>query len=193
MGVPVRLLRQFGWLAVVCALLAAPRAARADQSVFADFDGDGRRDEARVDELQRRTVNVWLSATQRSRVLRTARPILQLAAGDLDGDGRAELVAAGGDRGLVVWKANHKSKFKLVRSKQLAPRSLRGPSRRLAHGPIDPVVIETAGWSPDLLGVQRFDLSRPGPSIVRVLPADPVAARSRRDAPAATRGPPAHS
>jgi hypothetical protein len=193
MGVPVRLLRQFGWLAVVCALLGAPRAARAEQSVFADFDGDGRRDEARVDDYHRRTVSVWLSATQRSRVLRTARPILQLAAGDLDGDGRAELVAAGGDPGLVVWKTNHKSKFKLVRSKPLLPRSLRMPSRQLAHGPIDPVVIESGGWSPDLLGVQRFDLSRPGPSIVRVSLADHVAARSRRDAPAATRGPPAHS
>src|SRR5262245_1206456 len=112
MGVPVRLLRQFGWLAVVGGLLAAPRAARADQSVFADFDGDGRCDEARLDDVHRRTVNVWLSATQRSRVLRAARPILQLAAGDLDGDGRAELLAAGLDRGLVVWKAHHRSKFK---------------------------------------------------------------------------------
>jgi hypothetical protein len=193
MGVPVRLLRQFGWLTVVFALLGTSRAARADQSVFADFDGDGRRDEARVDDLHRRTVNVWLSATQRNRVLRTTRPILQLAAGDLDGDGRAELLAAGGDHGLVVWKTHHQSKFRLFRSKPLLPRSIRVPSRRLAHGPSDPVVIEPAGWSPDFLGVNRFDLSRPGPSIVRASSADPVAARSRRDAPSATRGPPVHS
>jgi hypothetical protein len=193
MGVLPQLLRRFGWLVVICGLLGTPRAASADQSVFADFDGDGRRDEARVDPSLGRTVHVWVSATDRVRHLHVDRPVLQLAAGDLDGDGRAELLAAGRDQGVVVWKANHQSKFKLFRSRPNGFRPVLGPPRRLHSAPLAPLVVESTDDCHVFDDVRPFLISRSDCSLVRAWSADQFAASSRGHMPAPPRGPPIDS
>jgi hypothetical protein len=92
------------WILAV-ALLALPATARAGQ-VYGDFDHDGRRDSASLDPAHASILKIWLSSTQTLRVIRTRHPIATLGAFDLDGDGRAELVAADTGANLHVWRAS---------------------------------------------------------------------------------------
>lgn len=86
-----------------CVLILAQAAAAADQNVVADFDGDGRRDNATLDQRGPSSViRVWLSSTRAVAIIGSPTPIMGIVARDLDGDHRDELVGAATTR-LKVW------------------------------------------------------------------------------------------
>jgi hypothetical protein len=125
------LCRALSWMAVAGGVsLATPALAAAGQTVVADFDGDGKRDVAVLHGHRTGLVQVWLSSTHTSRVLRAKRPLLHVAAVDLDGDGRAELIASDNGAHLVVWRLQDSTRFRRVRAKAPA-RPARPPA---AHG-----------------------------------------------------------
>jgi hypothetical protein len=128
-----RLSRRLGWLTLL-ALLCWPRAAIAaepvEQQVYADFDGDGQRDHAAVDATESSILRVWLSKTQRAGVLRAQSPVVRLAALDLDGDGRVDLVATTArSTGLHVWKARG-GRFKRYQPRPIATTLTPGTTHR---------------------------------------------------------------
>src|SRR5258705_11943929 len=91
-------------LACLCVLVAAGLASASTPFVIADFDGDGHVDRADLNGGDQSAVRVWLSATGRTSVLRSATPGLEMVARDLDGDRRAELMVSSTSNGLHIWK-----------------------------------------------------------------------------------------
>jgi hypothetical protein len=89
-------------LVCLCVLLLAPRA-EANHRLFADFDADGRRDRVTLDAHEPRVVRIWLSATRSTHIIRSAQPLRDITAVDLNGDRRPELIATNRARGLQVW------------------------------------------------------------------------------------------
>jgi hypothetical protein len=102
---------------LVCVLLW-PRTALADQQIRADFDGDGQLDRA---QMQPSGVVVWLSKAREFSALRGSGHPIQLAAVDLDRDGRPELVALDAATGLHVWKAHKSGKLHPYRRRPASP------------------------------------------------------------------------
>lgn len=90
-------------LACFCATTTSARAATALSPVSVDLDGDGRRDVATLDHQDPSLLQVWLSTTDTTSVLRARVPIVRIAVTDLDGDHTPELIAAGAGPGLQVW------------------------------------------------------------------------------------------
>lgn len=90
-------------LVCLCVLLLAPRAEAGRQRVFADFDADGRRDRVTLDAHEPWIVRIWLSATRSTHIIRSAQPLRDITAVDLNGDHRPELIATNRARGLQVW------------------------------------------------------------------------------------------
>ncbi|MEO8482945.1 MAG: VCBS repeat-containing protein [Acidobacteriota bacterium] len=131
--------RRFGWLALVLGFLLWPAASYADQHVYADFDGDGQRDHAAFDPTHASMLRVWLSSNPRADVLHSRFHLLRLAAIDLDGDGRPELVATDRRAGLHVWRAG-RGRFRLDHHRRTTtPHAThRGPGRTVEDGPSSP-------------------------------------------------------
>lgn len=100
----VGLTRRFSLLLTAWALvlLAHPGWAGTLRTV-ADVDGDGVRDRVTLDRRDPSVVRVRLSSTGTVSVLRSARPISSLVAHDLDGDHKAELIAADTRGAVHVW------------------------------------------------------------------------------------------
>jgi hypothetical protein len=102
-------LSRFARFALLVCVLLWPRIGFADQQVHADFDGDGQLDRV---QMQPSGVVVWLSkARVFSALLGSGHPV-QLAAVDIDRDGRPELVALDAATGLHVWKAHKSGKLR---------------------------------------------------------------------------------
>src|SRR5262245_50449182 len=98
-----RALPRAAWL-VWFGLLFGPHTVFASGlTVVADFDGDGRHDRAELERRESSLLRVWLSTSHRTSVVRSSSPILTIAASDLDGDGRHELIASGALGRLHVW------------------------------------------------------------------------------------------
>ncbi len=188
MRAAVSSLRIFGWVALVVVVLL-PRTALADHLVAADFDGDGKRDFASVDRPLSPGVRVWLSSTRKSRLLTSERPLLDLAARDLDGDGRDELIAFDGSPTLQIWKASHHKKFARYPARRLLACSRSEPARAPDNGicgsgssetsddKASPLVVLAAVFNPVEVETPRH------PSITR-------AASIRRSSRTAPRAPP---
>jgi len=124
-------------LACLCVLVGAGLASASTPFVIADFDGDGHVDRADLTGGDQSAVRVWLSATGRTAVLRSAAPVLEMAARDLDGDRRAELIVSSTSSGLHIWKKRGKG-FRSVHPKPVAPGVLSAPSRhRVNDTPAD--------------------------------------------------------
>jgi hypothetical protein len=90
-------------LVCLCVLLLVPRAEAGRRRVFADFDGDGRRDRVTLDAHEPWIVRIWLSATRSTHIIRSAQPLRDITAVDLNGDRRPELIATTRAPGLQVW------------------------------------------------------------------------------------------
>jgi hypothetical protein len=114
--------------------------AFAGPAVVADFDGDGQRDRATLDSHQPSLLRVWLSTTQTTSILNAGSPILGVAARDLDGDRRDELMA-GGTSGLHVWTTRRKG-LRPFPARPVPPRPVGSPSRdRVDDGPEDALAV----------------------------------------------------
>ena len=118
-------------LALACAVLVlAPRlAAAAEPSLAIDFDGDGRHDRVTLDHRQPSVVHVWLSASDTTHVLSSRYPLQRIAATDLDGDHRPELIVRDGGSRIQIWTHRRTGFFK-YRPRRALPNQLTTPARR---------------------------------------------------------------
>ena len=91
------------WLVCACALLWPRLAAAGEPALAVDFDGDGRHDRVTLDQQQPSLLHIWLSASNTSQVLHSRRPLLRVAATDLDGDHHPELIARDSESKIHVW------------------------------------------------------------------------------------------
>lgn len=88
---------------MACLLLCSRVSAAGDRFLTADFDGDGRHDCVTLDQRDPSLLRVWLSATNSTLLIRSEAPVLDIAATDLDGDRRAELIARDDSAALRIW------------------------------------------------------------------------------------------
>ena len=133
-----RLFRRAGLVCLGLVLLvAAPVASAAGPAVTADFDGDGLCDRAELSLHEPSAIHVWLSGTQTTWIVRSSTPVLGLAARDLDGDRRDELIASGTSAGLQIWTDRRKG-FAPFHVKRLARAPIVRPTRHsVDDGPLD--------------------------------------------------------
>jgi hypothetical protein len=132
-------------LALVCALLVAPRAYANQPTSVGDFDGDGHGDRVTFTLQEPSIVRVWLSATRTTQIIRSPEPLLAVVVHDLDGDRRAELVATKRSSGLHIWTKKQKG-FRAYRpTHRPSPVALsRSNHRAFDPGPTPPVLETTA-------------------------------------------------
>jgi hypothetical protein len=106
---PNRLRRTVVVCLMLLGLLAAAAQARA-ADFYVDLDRDGVRDMIRIESAS--GLLVWLSQSKVVLKLPTRRPILRVAAGDVDGDGHIELLAADTAAKLHVWHRTRGGKLR---------------------------------------------------------------------------------
>ncbi len=104
------------WLALFGVLLSAPHLEAQQPGLAVDFDGDGQHDRVVISAGQPSVLHVWLSATGTTEVIRSVEPLLNIAAVDLDGDRRPELIASGSSPALRIWTRGVKG-FRAYRPK----------------------------------------------------------------------------
>jgi hypothetical protein len=141
----------------VCLLVGPSAAHAAQRSVVADFDGDGYRDHATLDDLEPSLLHVWLSATRSTAVVRSRSPLFGIAARDLDGDRRAELIAGGRATGLQVWTSRHAT-FSRFQPRPVPPGGLHPPVRHKVDDAPEPMPAAVTPATPSfdaLLLIQR--------------------------------------
>jgi hypothetical protein len=153
---PTLALRQVLWMVCACVLLL-PRFASAAPSAPIDLDGDGRRDRFMVDRREPSVLQVWLSASDTTQVIRTRVPLLQVVATDLDGDHLPELIARDSESQIHVW-TRKTNRFRSYRPHDVVPGTLRQqPSRRSIddNDREAPGVITSAPFAPALCASVR--------------------------------------
>jgi hypothetical protein len=111
----------------VCLLLVPHAAQAAERFVVADFDGDGQGDRASLDPANPSILQISLTTTRSTASLRSRLPIAGLAARDLDGDRRAELIARASS-GLQIWTRHHTG-FRPFRPLSAGPNTVGVPLR----------------------------------------------------------------
>ena len=139
-----------GVFAIACAcLLFSPRiVAAAHHTVVGDFDGDGRHDRATLKRHGHASeIRVWLSTTNATTVIQSSTHIEAIAARDLDGDRRDELIG----RELLqlqIWTVREQ-RFQRLHQKSPVD-SFGGPAPDRVEEPPDdaPAADSTAGASP---------------------------------------------
>jgi hypothetical protein len=164
-------------LVVICAMaFFCAASAVAGERVVADLDGDGVRDHVSLSRRDPTLVRVWLSSTRQIDVIRSREPILHIAAADLDGDARKELVARG-PASLRVWsrRSGHFQKYR-PRHRPIARRISR--ARNHASN-ADPLCAE----------LSATEYSAIAPSLDSILLAVPPLRRGWTDTANPVRGP----
>ena len=91
------------WMACACLCLLPRLAGAAEPSLAIDFDGDGRHDQVTLDGRQPFLLHIWLSRSGTTEVLHARAPLQRVAAIDLDGDRRPELIARDSESRIHVW------------------------------------------------------------------------------------------
>lgn len=143
------------WLLLVT---LAPGALAAE-TISADFDGDGLRDRAFVDKQEPSVIRVWLSRSRRIDVVRARTTISAIAASDLDGDRKAELIALGRSTDLQIWTRD-RSGFCAFGSRVARNRALPAPDRRSVEP--EPDGIRTLLPSPRVFPTVASSTALPG-------------------------------
>jgi len=178
------------WLILFTLALSA-RAS--DLGVTADFDGDGRCDRALRDQYEPSVIRIWLSKSGRTAVVRTRTAVSAIAATDLDGDRRAELVTADATTRLQIW-TKRRGGFRTVRVQKTRPGIQHVPRHRTGgHEPSPNDLSDVTSQSFQALIVARYSGPRaPDAHVIRA--AHPDTALRKSDAsfdPSAPRPPPA--
>jgi hypothetical protein len=190
---PALTLRHAFWIACACVLLL-PQFAAAEPSPVIDFDGDGRRDQFTLERGEPSVIRVWLSKSDTTQMIRTSVRLLRVAATDLDGDHRPELIALDRQSQIHAWTHEHKA-FHPYRPRDVVPRARDQRNRRSVEdkdrGPSGAIAsTQLAPYALTLCASQR----RPGLEASR--PCAPRTGRAGRSStavdPFAARPPPAH-
>jgi hypothetical protein len=117
----------------------APRAAAADE-LYADLDHDGVRDVVSVQSVPRTGLLVWLSKSNSTLILRTRRLITHIAASDIDGDGRIDLVASDSAARVTVWHRTNRGHLRVTHPRRtIRPDTMSGSGRLHGAGDEAPV------------------------------------------------------
>lgn len=162
------------WLALIAAV---PGAIAAETCVSGDFDGDGYGDRAVLDRQEPSVVRVWLSKSRRVHVMRARVTLSAIAARDLNGDRRAELVAREAKASLHVWTLG-RSGFRAFGPREARVHVLPVPprhhvdDRQASGGPLvasaradapvtSPAARPEAAAPSDSCGVLRWDVGVP--------------------------------
>jgi hypothetical protein len=156
---------------VVCVLLAPHAAHAAERSVVADFDGDGYHDRATLDGREPSVLRIWLSTTRTTAIVRSRSPLAGIAASDLDGDGRAELIAHAPASGLQVWTRRH-TRFSRVRPRQAPPGAFERPARHNVEDDPRGLPVAVAPAPPSSAALASVPQPR-APASVAAAPFDP--------------------
>ena len=131
------------WMACGCLCVLPRLAVAAEPSLTIDFDGDGRHDRVILDGRQPSGLRVWLSASGTTEVLRSHSPLQRVAAIDLDGDRRPELIARDSESRIHVWTPRGK-RFHRYRLRHGIPNGLTSPtSHRIDDGDREPAGLLT--------------------------------------------------
>lgn len=182
-----------GVLAIACAcLLLAPRlVAASHHTVVGDFDGDGRHDRATLKRHGHSSeIRIWLSTTNATTVIHSTARIGAIAARDLDGDHRDELIGRE-SLTLQIWSVRDQ-RFHRLRAHKGPAEWFGGPAPNRVEDPSDevPAADSTAGAS--LVALLLSPRPRPPDRIPEPLQSD-VSAGFRSAhllAPVAPRPPP---
>ena len=133
--------------------------------LYTDLDRDGVRDVVTI-RRSPNSLQVWLSGSREQIVLRTRRPVLQILASDVDGDGRLDLVAA--DAASVhVWRRTPGGDLRRLHPRRhgRAP-GLSNPTGIGRGGDGEPAALASDGFSPPGTDAARrprpADLDRSG-------------------------------
>jgi hypothetical protein len=170
-----------------------PRPAAADQRLAVDVDGDGRSDRVTVEVGEPFVINVWLSESGRTYVLRSRQPLAQIVVRDLDGDHRPELIASDQAARIHVWR-RHESGFRRFHPRSILPSAFSGRDRRGVDDTDDERPSAIAPPTAMAIALTVSSQPRaPAPVTFRSLPPDSRPSRSSRTAdPFVPRPPPAH-
>ena len=176
---PAVWLRRFVW--VVFALLLVSTAEAASPALTADFDGDGYSDTVSIDRVDPSILHVHLSRTATVTQIRRARPVLQIAAQDLDGDHLPELIttedisatAWAHRHTLRVWKPDVRRGFRTIHPRRRAPNTVKPPADKALHqdDPVDDAAEDLTSILPSRDSVTTRDPVAAEPASARILPA----------------------
>ena len=139
-----------GIVAIACAcLLLGPRiVAASHHTVVGDFDGDGRHDRATLKRHGHTSeIRIWLSTTNATTVIHSSTRIGAIAARDLDGDHRDELIGRE-SLNLQIWSVRE-HRFQRLQRKQGPAAAFGGSAPNRVEQPPDeaPAADSTAGPS----------------------------------------------
>jgi len=179
---------------IVCAFfLLLPRAAAAaESSLEIDFDGDGRRDLVALSRQEPTVVHVWLSASNTRQTIHTGAPLLRIAAADLDGDRRPELIAADSALQIHVW-AHAPRGLRSYRPRDGVPPALMRPDRRSVDNGREPASAITGAPAVPVTATLSASPHPPAPGSVACAPRQKGTGRSfRAFDPLVPRPPPTH-
>jgi hypothetical protein len=143
------------WMLVLVAAGAA--AAGTTHSISGDFDGDGRRDRAELDYREPTTVRVRLSAGRITVLVRGRTPFIGLAACDLDGDARDELLTSDASSRLQVFtkRSIGLAGFEPFRPRRKGPDGLSRPCKQGFDDGSDAPVSSGVAFMRLLVGLVR--------------------------------------
>jgi hypothetical protein len=110
---------------------APPAAAAAE--LYADLDHDGVGDVVSIQSAPRPGLRIWLSQSNSTLILRTRRPITHIAATDIDGDGRIDIVASDSAARVTVWRRTNRGSLRVMHPRRATRPDTMSGSRRV-HG-----------------------------------------------------------